>query len=292
MGLQTETTAGFDPLIAGLETVIHQQETTEDDVFRLRQALYQPSPLSHEHAEHLLATHRKMPAKDERWIQFFVDSLADVFLAREQDHFVLRDAMEDRLLTSIGASAPIMDLGHRRLALRLFLRATKVSKHYQQLVFDTVHHHLLHDDRRLLIDLQRQAGSIDIIDLQLVRKLIYGAGGQYPVKIGQTAADFLLKLDLPSFSIASPDMWQDLISKAMCLYLTMDCLRPGESRRQIDDDSVSWFAEQLTAGRSGSSTATVIAHLAREVDDLPPQLETWLDEHHSAMPPDATKNRP
>ncbi len=283
MGLQTETAAGFDPLMAGLDAVIHRQHATEDDVCRLRQALYQPGPLSHKHAEHLLTTHKKIPAKNERWIQFFVDSLADFFLTRERDRLALHEAMEDRLLASIGASAPILDPGHQRLALRLFLRAADVSQRYRQLVLDTVHHHLQHDDHRLLSDLQRQAGSIDVIDLQLIRKLIYGAGGQYPVKIGQITADFLLKLDSPPFSFSSLDMWQSFFSKAMGHYFAADPLRPDETSDRIDNDSVRWFAEQLAAGHSGPGTATVVAHLVREVECLPPQLEAWLDDNPAAL---------
>lgn len=276
MALEAETTTDIDPLTAGLQAVADLQEANEDDLHKLRLALYRSGPLSHDQVERFFDAHNKMPATDGLWVEFFIEALADFFLTRRGDQIYLTDNAEDRLFGAIGEGAPIIDLGHRRLMLRLLLRATKVSERYRRLVFDTVHHHLMHDQRRLLIDLPRQAGAIDVVDLQLIRKLIRGAGGQYPCAIGRAAADFLLILDQAPLAFSDQDGWRKLFLKAMSHHLVSNPPHQNHTPGQIDENAAKWLAEQIKAGRSGFNTNALISHLADIAKCLPKCLEALI----------------
>lgn len=219
MTLQVETTTDIDPLTAALQAAADEENVTEDSLHELRHLLYRSCPIDHDQVKKILEVHRSTSAKDGPWIEFFLEALTDFFLTRQEDRIYLTDIAETRLLDAIGDEDPIINSGHRHLALRLLLRATEVSERFRRLVLNMVQHHLMHDSQRLLIDLSRQPGTIDIVDLQLIRKLVFGAGGQYDRPIDQSTANFLIELDQPCFTVIDQDAWRRLFRKAMSLHL-------------------------------------------------------------------------
>ncbi len=278
MALQALTSVDLAPLTAALDAIVRRQATSEDDLYRLRQTLFRRDSLSQKQAICLFETHRKMPVSDGLWIEFSIEALAEFFLTRRGNDIFLRAIKEDFLFDVIGEVIPMTDLGHRRLALRLLLRATHVSPRHQRLVFDTVLHHLMHEDRRLLIDLERQAGSVDVLDLHLIRKLVYGAGGQYQGKIDRMTADFLLSLDQARLDFVDPLAWQHLFLKAMSLHLVMNRTHRNGIKGQIDDEAAGWLIEQIEAGRSGRHTTSLIRHLGQNVGSLPDCLNRLVSD--------------
>jgi len=219
MALQVETTTNIKNLADALRATANLQNVTENVHQKLQHLLYRSMPLSQSLVDEILETHRRMPAKDRLWTDFFLEALSDFFLTRKGDQVYLTDTAEERLFEAAGDENPITDPGFRHLLLRLLLRATKVSNRFQRQVLDMVQHHLMHDEQRLLIDLPRQPGTIDIVDLQLIRKLVYGAGGQYDRPIDQSTVNFLIELDQPSFTVIDQEAWRRFFRKAMSLHL-------------------------------------------------------------------------
>ena len=274
MAFQVETTADIDPLTDALLTAIETQTVTEDGLHELRHLLCRSSPLSSAQIDLIVDAHRRMPADDGLWIEFFLEALTDVFLTRRGDRIYLAARAEDRLFEIIGDGDPITDIGFRHLVLRLLFRATDVSERFRNAVLTLVHHHLMHDDQRLLIDLPRQAGTIDIVDLQLVRKLAFGAGGQYDRPIERSVADFLLLLDQGAFTVIEKEAWHRLFIKAMTRHLLGPPILEEQAVDEIDEDASQWLVEQINAGRSGRTMAALIQHLIDQGPCLPPSLQT------------------
>ena len=276
MTFEVETTTDNDPLAAALDAVIELKTTAEDDLHALRRQLYRSLPLRDEQAERIFAAHQEMPAKDERWLEFFLEALTDYFLAQRGDRVDLTGPAEDQLLKLVGGRSPITDLGHRQLILRIFFRSTEVSERYRGLVLDMAHHHLMHDDRRLLADLPRQAGTIDIVDLQLIRRLVFGAGGQYACSVDRATANFLLDLDQPSFTMIDQEAWRHLYVKGMSIHLVGSTSLEDHVRSERDNRASAWLAEQCNAGRSGRHASALIQHLIDQGNDLAPNLRALV----------------
>jgi hypothetical protein len=261
MALQAGTVLDVDPLTAALRALVERQEVTEDDIDGLRRTLYRLAPLEPEQAAQVLDAHRHMPDAATLWIEFFVEALADYFLTRQGNEIVLAAREEDLLLDAAGERAPIVDAGHRRLLLRLLLRATRVSERYQRLVFDMVRHHLAHDRRRLLIDLPREPGTVDLVDLQLIRKLIFGAGGHDAEKVARAPVALLLEIDRTIAAITDPDAFGHLLERVLPLHLA---LGPGDGpavEAGVDQDAADWLKAQVEAGRTGPRSTSLIASL-------------------------------
>ena len=275
-------TIDADALGVGLRKLVEQQDVGEDDAFQLRQTLYRQAPLGHQQVAQIFEAHRNLPQKAAHWIEFFVESLSDAFLTRQDDRILLSDTAEEQLLKALGETTPIMDPGCRRLVLRLMFRATKVSKRFEDLVLQMVYHHLTNDDRRLLVDLPRQPGHIDIVDLQLIRKLVYGAGGQYPMEVSRGGAEFLLRLDRDSFRFVDAEAWRQLLMKAISLHLVGVTPIDERSHIQIDEAAARWFVEQIDGGRTGRNTASLISLLRNQFENLPSCIETVVNSQHQS----------
>lgn len=266
MTLEAETTRDIDPLTAGLQAVAGLQEITEDDLQELRQKFYRAGQFGHEQILQIFEVHRKMPTKDGLWIEFFIEAVAEFFLTRRADQIFLTEVAEEQLFSAIGGPAPIIDPGHRRLVLRLFLRITKVSKCLQNLVFDLVYRHLLEDKHRLLVDLRRQAGMVDILDLQLIRKLVFGVGRQDPATINRIAVGFLLRLDQSPLTFSDLETWKNLLLKAVSYHITTDHAGQDQSLVRIDEDAARRLIEHIHAHHKGRHKAALIAHLTCSTD--------------------------
>jgi hypothetical protein len=182
------------------------------------------------------------------------------------------ETREDLAIAFLGRTTPMTDPGRRRLALRLFLRVTTMSDRFRHLVLDMAHHHLRCDNRRLLIDQKRTPGVIDLVDLQLLRKLVFGAGGQYADQVDPVTASFLLKLDRAPFSFAEPKAWKRLFLQALSLCLLRD--REGEAGAgTIDETAAASLIQSIEAGGTGANTAALLELLSNKTSGLPPALE-------------------
>ena len=247
----------IEPLATGQKTSSEQHELDLDDLKRLRRALQRSGPLDQAEVRALFAMHRTRSAADGFWIEFFIDALSEFFLSREGDRIFLEPAAEQMLIDAIGDDRPVIDPGHRRLSLRLHLRMTDPSERYQRLVLDMMRHHLLHDRTRLLVDLPRSPGTVDPVDLQLIRKLVLGAGAQDPGPISRVAAGFLLDIDEAPLTITDEATWKTFLLQVLSRHLSLE---PTEERAHSlprDDDAAAWLKGRIEAGREGRNAGTI-----------------------------------
>jgi len=267
MTLDAKTLMEIDPLTAGLKAIAERQACHEDALQALRQALYRSCPIGQEKVALLFDTHQKMPPSDRLWGEFFVEATAEVFLTRHHDQIVIDDRALNQLLDAIGGSPTIDDPGHRRLALQLLLRSTKPPEWLQALFFRTVREHLLQENRRLLIDLPRKPGTVDIVDLHLIRKLVLGAGGQYPTKVNLVAVNFLLALDEAPLAFADPDAWKTLLLKIVSSHVLAEDPGQDTDHGRIDQAAASRLIRHVRQHHRGHDQALVIAHLTSLIEN-------------------------
>ncbi|MGI9433297.1 MAG: hypothetical protein ACR2Q4_00435 [Geminicoccaceae bacterium] len=240
----------------------------DHDADRLQRAFHRQGSLDSQLACKIFDLHPTRSPDDRHWIDFFTEALASYFLHRRGDTIFIPDSEEDLLIRSIATAGPIIDPGHRRLALRLYLRATELSERYQRVVLDTVRLSLLHDEHRFLLKASRSPGVIDIVDLHLIRKLVYGAGGQYPCRISRVAAEFLLALDHQHSPLAHTEEWASFSCEAIMSHL----FDGGSSTPRIDEKQADWMIANLDCRRPGTAAIHLLDHIQAEVPDIPKRL--------------------
>jgi hypothetical protein len=170
----------------------------------------------------------------------------------------------------VGQSGQVEDPTELRLMLNLMFRSNGSSERFRAFVLAAVQHSVLHSEHALFGHQDRRAGAIDRADVEVIRRLVYGTGGQSGLAISRAEAEFLLALDRATAGADNDRAWRELFVKA----ITMSLLFGGASPDAVDEEEVAWLTGQLGSGHSDPGNArALLAYLKQEAASLHPALE-------------------
>lgn len=240
-----------------------------EDVLRLRRSIYREGGIDRAEAELLFQLNREIKDADPAWAEFFVEGLTDFFFWREGTDSSLNEDAEEMLIDWIGPGPAVDDITELRLLLNIMFRTNGSSERFRRYVLDAVRHSVLHSDQALFGKAERIPGAIDSADVEVVRKLIYGMGGQNGMAISQTEAEFLFELNRTTAGADNVPVWRDLFVKAITMYL----LFGGPSPDQIDQPEAEWLVGQMRADQTNDpNERALLTYLQQEATSLHPAL--------------------
>jgi hypothetical protein len=114
---------------------------------------------------------------------------------------------------------------------------------------------------------------IDAADVELIRRIIHGTGGEGGPAISRAEAELLFDLDDRTATEENAPAWRDLFVKA----ITMHLLFGGGSPERVDEPEARWLIGRIErAGRAGGNEAALLRYLEREAVALHPTLAPLL----------------
>src|SRR5918996_2180590 len=231
-----------------------------DDVLRLRRAIYGEGGIDRDKATALFRLNRDHRSHDPAWAEFYVEALSDFFYWREGSDSALTGDAERMLMHWIGP-ADSVDGTELRLLLNLIFRTNGSSETFHAYVLDAVRHSVLHGREALYGTAPRTPGAIDAADVEVIRKLVYGLGGQKGMAIGAAEAAFLFELNHATAGAPNTPAWRDLFVKA----ITMHLLFAGASPDRIDDEEAHWLIAQIRLDQPNlDNERALLAYLKQE----------------------------
>ena len=239
-----------------------------EDVLHLRRTIYRDGGIDREKAAALFRLNREQGDHDPAWAEFYVEALSDFFYWREGSDSALTEEAEKMLMGWIGAPETIDDGTELRLLLKLMFRTNGCSEAFRAYVLDAVRHSVLHSSQALYGHAARVPGAIDAADVEVIRKLVYGLGGQSGMAISATEANFLFELNRATAGAANAPAWRDLFVKA----ITMHLLFAGPSPDRVDEEEAHWLIKQIQADGDHANERALLAYLKQE-GGLHPLLE-------------------
>jgi hypothetical protein len=239
-----------------------------EDVLRLRRAIYQEGGIDREKAEALFRLNRDHDGNDPAWAEFYVEALSDFFYWREGGDSALTDEAERMLMDWIGPADQIDDGTELRLLLNLIFRTNGSSEAFRSYVLDAVRHSVLHSSQALYGHVARTPGAIDAADVEVIRKLVYGLGGQSGMAISAKEAAFLLELDHVTAGAPNVPAWRDLFVKAV----TMHLLFAGASPDRIDEAEARWLIEHMHSNQPNRENQRALLTYLQQEAGLHPLL--------------------
>lgn len=242
-----------------LAEVVRDGRICADDVVRLRRAIYQEGGVDREKAAALFRLHRDAKSHDPAWAEFYVEALADFFYWREGSDSALTDEAERMLGDWIGPAGEI-DGTELRLLLNLMFRTNGCSERFRAYVRDAVRHSVLHGSQALYGQGARKPGVIDAADVEIIRKLVYGLGGQNGMAISAAEAEFLFELEHATTGAPNAAAWRDLFVKA----ITMHLLFAGASPDRVDEAEARWLLAHIPADKVSPNEQALLAYLKQE----------------------------
>jgi hypothetical protein len=232
-----------------------------EDVLRLRRAIYQEGGIDRDKAAALFELNRRQKSHDRAWAEFYVEALGDFFYWREGSDSALTKDAERMLMDWIGPAEAIDDGTELRLLLHLMFRSNGSSEAFRAYVLDAVRHSVLHSRQALYGQGERRPGVIDAADVEAIRKLVYGLGGQNGMAIGPAEADFLFALQHATAGAPNAPAWRDLFVKA----ITMRLLFAGASPDRVDEAEARWLIDQIHLDQANlDNERALLAYLKQE----------------------------
>ena len=239
-----------------------------DDVLRLRRAIYGEGGIDREKAAALFRLNRDHKSHDPAWAEFYVEALCDFFYWREGSDSVLTEDAERMLMDWIGPADAIDDGTELYLLLRLIFRTNGSSEAFRAYVLEAVRHSVLHSNQALYGYAGRRPGAIDAADVEVIRKLVYGLGGQSGMAISRAEAEFLFDLQHATAGAANAPAWRDLFVKA----ITMHLLFAGDSPDRIDEPEAHWLLAQIRPDQPNLDNERALLAYLRQEAGLHPLL--------------------
>jgi hypothetical protein len=232
-----------------------------EDVLRLRRAIYQEGGIDREKAAALFRVNRDHRSHDPAWAEFYVEALSDFFYWREGSDSVLTEDAERMLMEWIGPAEAIDDGTELRLLLSLIFRSNGSSDKFRAYVLNAVRHSVLHSRQGLYSHATRTPGVIDAADVEVIRKLVYGLGGQSGMAISAAEAEFLFELNRATAGAPNARAWRDLFVKA----ITMHLLFAGASPDRVDEAEAHWLIAQIRLDEANlDNERALLAYLKQE----------------------------
>ena len=239
-------------------------------VLELRRALYQNGSIGRDEAKFLFELNRQSRGDDPAWAEFYVEALTDFFYWREGTDSALTEDAERMLFEWVGRDGSVEDATELRLLLNLIFRSNGSSERFRGFVLASVEQSVLTSEHAFFGHQERRAGAIDRADVEVIRRLIYGSGGQSGLAISQAEAEFLFALNRATAGADNHPAWRELFVKAITMYL----LFGGASPDMVDEQEAAWLAGQL-GGAPGdrANEKALLAYLKQEAASLHGSLE-------------------
>lgn len=238
-----------------------------EDVLKLRRAIYQNGAIDREKAAFLFHLNRRAWNSDPAWAEFYVEALTDFFYWREGSDSALTEEAERMLMGWIGPADGIDDGTELRLLLNLMFRTNGCSEAFRAYVLDAVRHSVLHSSQALYGHAGRTPAAIDAADVEIIRRLVYGLGGQSGMAISAAEALFLFELEHATTGASNAPAWRDLFVKA----ITMHLLFAGASPDRVDEAEAQWLLARIPADKPSANERALLAYLKQEAS-LHPSL--------------------
>lgn len=266
-----------------LSELTSRQSLTEHDVQRIREAAYRQGGVDRRLAAEVFHANRLMSSQSDAWTELYLELLNDYFLRYQRGRYRLLKEDETTLLIWLGDDVSIANVEERRLALRILLRASNIPNQLQQRVLDAVSDNLLHHGERWLGLGKRSAGVIDALDMQLIRRLVYGITEEGIQEARGTIINFLLGLDQNARRFINPGSWRRLLIENIAQHLSFELSRAQDANGSPNADfmvALARLLDQNSSSADDASFANDVLVAARSM--LPPMLPNFQNESQKA----------
>ena len=245
-----------------------------EDVLRLRRAIYRNGSIGRGEAACLLRLERADAARDPDFEEFFVEALSDYYTwSRGRRGLDQREVPELIEAVGGGTGRPLDEGGGLRLLIKIIAETDGggCPDELRALALEAVRRSVLHGERALFGRGPRRPRVIDAADVEIVRRIIYGTGGESGLAISRPEAELLFDLNDATAMEENAPAWRDLFVKA----ITMHVLFAGVSPERVDEPEARWLVERIGAdGREHGNEAALLGYLRREAYALHPMLES------------------
>ncbi|MBI1386325.1 MAG: hypothetical protein GC150_15570 [Rhizobiales bacterium] len=205
-----------EAVIAGIRA---QGAVSAGDVLALRRAFYEDGAISVTEAEALLDIEATADERDPSWAPFFIEALTDFTVHQVAPAGYVSAENADWLIARITADGQVRTASELELVISIADAARWVPERLTRFALAQVKDAVLGVSGPLADGRGLEPGVIGAAEVDLIRRILYAAGGDGNIAITRAEAEILFDINDATREAENHPSWSDLFVKAVANHL-------------------------------------------------------------------------
>lgn len=198
------------------------QKITADALASLRRTVWSDGLVSQAEAEQLFDLNDAADASDREWTDFFVEALVDYLLSRSEPKGFVTDADAAWLMGRFDRDGRLDSAAELEALVRLFEKADQLPGALRAYGLTQVEKAVLTGEGPTRRGDALDPGSINQTECDLLRRMIFSAGGDTPARVGREEAEMLFRIKEATLGGANATGWKTLFVQGVANHLLTD----------------------------------------------------------------------
>jgi hypothetical protein len=185
------------------------------DVLKLRRNYYDDGSITADEADTIFALNDACPVQDPAWADCFVETITDYLVEQTEPRGYLTAENAQWLVDRIGRDGRVDSKTELELLVNVLDKARWAPQSLARFALDQVKHAVVSGMGPLRSGRNLEPGVVSEADVDLLRRILYGAASDGNIAITQTEAEVLFEIDEASADGNNHPAWTDLFVKAI-----------------------------------------------------------------------------
>lgn len=202
-----------------LSTILRSGRIEADDALAVRQTIYQDGHVGPREAEWLFTLNSACREQDAAWHTLFVEALTDYVVHQMQPSGYVTEDNACWLMARLDHNGHIESATELELLVNVLDKAASCPPRLSAFALSQVKQAVLTGEGPLRADRHLAPGRVTAGDADLLRRVLYAAGGQQHIAITREEADVLFDINDQTDADANDPAWHDLFVKAVANHI-------------------------------------------------------------------------
>lgn len=220
-----------------------------DEVMRLRREVFADGVVNHDEARLLFHLNETVPhGSEEAWYDFFVEALSDFFVWKQEPPGYLAEDDARFLIAQVNHDGRIDDATEFGLVVNMLQKLRLSPPGVVDLALKGVVETVLGGGVNLFGPGRRRPNVIDPVDVDVIRAVVFAAGGDGSLTVTKREADLLFELNNETVEAENAPEWQTLFVQAVGHYLMYPDGAPAVPDRAEAARREAWLESRRGTG--------------------------------------------
>jgi hypothetical protein len=236
-----------------------------DEVLAIKERLYKDGVIDRDEADFLFNLNDAVSGKTnhESWKSFFIEAITDHVLEDDETPGKIDDDEANYLIDKIKGDGQVDEI-----ELALLVNICEKAKGESPEAFSSF---VLSSIKSAIIE----DGVVDLEEVQMLRKAIYGAGGAGGAEVDRAEADLLFEINDATSGNENASEWKHFFVEALSKHVLEDEVSPNE----IDDEEGDWLVSKIEGdGQLDDNEKSLLLAIKEEATSISGKLNSLIQE--------------
>lgn len=236
-----------------------------DEVVAIKERLYEDGVIDRKEADFLFKLNDAVSGKTnhESWKSFFIEAITDHVLEDNETPGEIDDDEANYLIEKIKGDGQVDEI-----ELALLVNICDKAKGESPEAFSSF---VLSSIKSAILD----DAVVNLEEVQMLRKVIYGTGGAGGAEVDRAEADLLFEINDATTGNENASEWKDFFVEALSKHVLEDEVSPNE----IDDDEGDWLVSKIEGdGQLDDSEKSLLSVIKQKATCISEKLNNLMQE--------------